>query len=128
VIVYLFLPIIILEDVSLGRATARAKEIHARNLVPIALGEIGVTLVNRIIGFVAVALAVVGVGALAFTLGAVVLIPALIAAGLWLALAMAYTNFVRTAYYTCLYLWAVERAEAAELAAVPLPLAAAMAT
>ncbi len=55
------------------------------------------------------------------------LIPAIVIGGLWLALVMAYTNFVRTAYYTCLYLWAVERAAAAEMAAVPRPLAAAMA-
>jgi len=34
---------------------------------------------------------------------------------------------VRTAYYTCLYLWAVERDAAADDAAVPQPLAAAMA-
>jgi len=126
VFVYLLLPIIILEDVSFGRAAARAKDIHARNLVPIVTGEIGVILVNRIIGFVAMALALVGVGVLVFVVGALALIPALIVAGLWLAVVMAYVNFVRTAYYTCLYLWAVERAEAEDLAAIPLPLATAL--
>ncbi len=127
VLVYLFLPIIILEDVSLRRAVARAKEIHARNLVPIAIGEIGVILVNRIIGFVAIIAAAVPLVYLVAAVSPAFLIPAIVIGGLWLALVMAYTNFVRTAYYTCLYLWAVERAAAAEMAAVPRPLAAAMA-
>ena len=127
VVVYLVLPIIMLEDAPFFKAFGRAKEIHTRNLVPIAVGEIGVVVVNRIIGFVAVLVAVVGVVGLSVLGGTIALIPALVLAALWLAVVMAYTNFVRTAYYTCLYLWAVERAAAAEDAAVPRPLAAAMA-
>jgi len=127
VAVYLFLPIIILEDLSLKRAIGRAKEIHTRNLVPIAIGEIGVLLVNRVIGFVAVLLAAVTVIYLGVVVSSALLIPSLVLAGLGLSLVMAYTNFVRTAYYTCLYLWAVERAVGEEAAAVPAPLAAALA-
>ncbi len=127
VVVYLILPIIMLEDAPFFKAFGRAKEIHTRNLVPIAIGEIGVIIVNRIIGFVAILLAIVGVVGLSVVGGTLALIPALIVAGIWIAVVMAYTNFVRTAYYTCLYLWAVERAAAAEDAAVPQPLAAAMA-
>jgi len=126
VVVYLILPIIMLEDAPFFKAFGRAKEIHTSNLVPIAIGEIGVILVNRIIGFVAILLAVVGVVGLS-VFGPLALIPALILAGVWIAFVIAYTSFVRTAYYTCLYLWAVERAAAAEDAAVPQPLAAAMA-
>jgi hypothetical protein len=127
VMVYLFLPIIILEDVSLGGAAARAKDIHARNLVPIAIGEIGVILVNRIIGFAAILLAVVPAIYIGVVLSPALLIPVIIVVVLWLAFVMAYTSFIRTAYYTCLYLWAVERAAVADMAAVPKPLAAAMA-
>jgi hypothetical protein len=127
VVVYLLLPIIMLEDAPFFKAFGRAKEIHSSNLVPIAIGEIGVLLVNRIIGFVAILLAIAGVVGLSVVGGTIALIPALIVAGIWIALVMAYTNFVRTAYYTCLYLWAVERAAAADDAAVPKPLAAAMA-
>ena len=127
VAVYLFLPIIILEDLSLKRAIGRAKEIHTRNLVPIAIGEIGVLLVNRVIGFAAVLIAAVTVVYLGVVVNSALLIPSLVLAGLGLSLVMAYTNFVRTAYYTCLYLWAVERAVGEEAAAVPTPLAAALA-
>lgn len=127
VIVYLLLPIIMLEDVSFGKAISRGKEIHSHNLVPIAVGEIGVIIVNRVIGFIAMFLAIAAVTLAYFGIGPTMLIPALILVGFWIALVMAYTNFVRTAYYTCLYLWAVERAAAAEGAAVPQPLAAAMA-
>ena len=127
VVVYLILPIIILEDAPFLKAFGRAKEIHTRNLVPIAIGEIGIIIVNRIIGFVAILLAIVGVVGLSVVGGTVALMPALILAGIWIAVVMAYTNFVRTAYYTCLYLWAVERAVSQEAAAVPAPLAAALA-
>jgi len=126
VAIFLFLPIIILEDVGLFRAVARAQEIHARNLIPIAVAEIGVQVVNRIIGFVAMLVAVVVVMGLV-SLNPGLLLPAIIGAGLGMTLVIAYTGFVRTAYYTCLYLWAVERAAAADLAAVPLPLARALA-
>jgi membrane-anchored glycerophosphoryl diester phosphodiesterase (GDPDase) len=126
VAVYLFLPIIILEDVSLPKAVGRAKEIHARNLIPIAMAEVGVLVVNRIVGFVALLPAVAGVGFI-WVSHPELLVPALVTAGAWLILLIAYTGFVRTAYYTCLYLWAVERAEAKELAAAPRPLAVALA-
>jgi hypothetical protein len=126
VAVYLLLPIIILEDVSLVKAVGRAKDIHARNLVPIAVAEIGVLVVNRIIGFLAV-IVLLPIAYLAVVAGgAALLIPMLVVAGIWLALVMAYTSFVRTAYYTCLYLWAVERAVNDERAAVPRPLAVAL--
>jgi len=58
--------------------------------------------------------------------GGAMLIPSLVVAGLFLAVVTAYTNFMRTAYYTCLYLWAVEREAAGEQAAVPRPLATAL--
>jgi hypothetical protein len=126
VAVSLALPIIILEDMPFRRAWGRAKEIYAGNLLPIAIGEIGVIVVGRVIGFVGAVIAAAGV-LWAFTVGrGAILIPSLIAGGLFLAVVMAYTNFMRTAYYTCLYLWAVERAAAGEQAAVPKPIAAAL--
>jgi hypothetical protein len=126
VAVSLALPIIILEDMPFRRAWGRAKEICAGNLLPIAIGEIGVIVVGRIIGFVAVVVAGTGVVWVYMVSGRAILIPSLIAAGLFLAVVMAYANFMRTAYYTCLYLWAVEREAAGEQAAVPKPIAAAL--
>jgi hypothetical protein len=120
--VYLLLPIIILEDVSLARAFTRGKEIHARNLVPIVMAEVGVQVVGHIVGLVGLGLAA-GAVYLSASASQALLAPALIGAGLWLALVMAYTGFLRTAYYTCLYLWATERETAAEAATMPRPLA-----
>jgi hypothetical protein len=126
VAVSLALPIIILEDMPFSRAWGRAKEIYASNLVPIAIGEIGVVVVSRVISFVGVLVAAAGVLWVFMVGGPKLLIPSLVVVGLFLAVVMAYTSFMRTAYYTCLYLWAVERAAARELAAVPRPLAAAL--
>jgi len=126
VAVSLALPIIILEDMPFRRAWGRAKEIYAGNLVPIAIGEIGVIIVSRVISFLAVLIAAAGVFWVYTMSGRAALIPSLVVAGLFLAVVMAYTNFMRTAYYTCLYLWAVEREAAGEQAAVPKPIAAAL--
>ena len=125
---FLLLPIIILEDVPLKRAGQRARVLHTRQLLPIAVGEIAVTVVMRIVSVVAIVVAVFGSIAAFRYLGPSAGLLAVAGAAMFLAFVMAFTHYVRTAYYTCLYLWAVAREEVGEEAAVPAPLAAALAT
>ncbi len=127
VVACLLLPIIMLEDVSLGKAMERAREIHAGNLIPIALAEIGVAVAGAIIGMPFLLLAY-GAVHYAQTSAPSLMTPAIVGVCIGLVLVVTFTSFVRTAYYTCLYLWAVERAEARVGAAIPRPLAVALAS
>jgi membrane-anchored glycerophosphoryl diester phosphodiesterase (GDPDase) len=128
---YLLVPIIIIEDCSLREATARAKDLHQRNLVPILVGEVGVSLATGLIGFVGMMVAfglaymALQVGGGGASLPALVLAVAI--AGLAWGAVMAWTLFIRTAYYTCLFLWAAETETAGAGARVPAPLARALA-
>jgi len=123
---YLIIPAIVLEDISLRQAANRAREIHRRNLLGIAVGEVGIILLTNVLGFIGfVCAALLGYGV--FTLGAGAIIPALVIAGFFLSLVSAFTMYVRTAYYTCLYLWAAATEQQGELAAAPAPLAASLA-
>jgi len=122
---FLLLPIIILEDRGLRRALGRARDIHRRGLIGIAVGEIGVGLVAGVLGFVGFLIALfVGFGVFRAGLG---IIAAIVVAGLLVGIVFAFTQFVRTAYYTCLYEWAAAREELGEAAPVPAPLAPALA-
>ena len=64
----------------------------------------------------------------AFTLvgGTAALVIAILVGGTIFALMAALQVFVRMAYYTCLYLWAVEVETVGREAPAPAPLAAAM--
>jgi len=124
---FLLLPIIILEDVPLKRAAQRARVLHTRQFLPIAVGEVAVSMVMGVITMVAVMAAVFGSIAIFRSLGVEAGILAVAGAAMFLAFVMAFTHYVRTAYYTCLYLWAVAREEVGEQAAVPAPLAEALA-
>lgn len=126
VLTYLILPAIILEDISLRDAVARARDLHRRNLLGIAVGEVGVIVLTNILGFIGIIFAaLLGYGV--FTLGGSAVIPALIVGGLFVSLVIAFTMYVRAAYYTCLYLWAVANERQGELVAAPAPLAASLA-
>lgn len=120
---YLIVPAIVLEDISLKQAANRARDLHQRNLLGIAVGEVGVVVLTRILGLVGVILAA-GLGYLVYAASAGALIPALVVGGLLLSVVMAFTTYVRTAYYTCLYLWAVATEQAGQPTAAPVPLAA----
>ena len=119
---YLILPAIILEDLPLRAAANRARDLHRRNLVGIAVGEVGVIVLSNIIGSVGAVCA----GALGFviytTLGAA-LIPAVVIAGLFLSVVISFSIYLRATYYTCLFLWAVATEKAGERTAAPAPLA-----
>jgi len=124
---FLLLPAIIIEDISLRQAISRATDLHRRNLVPILVGEIAVSLVTGVITFIGIVVAVI-VGFLIYqaTAGAA-LYAAIAVAGIMFAMVLAFAMYVRTSYYTCLYIWAAETEAVGEKAMAPAPLAEAMA-
>lgn len=123
---YLILPAIILEDLSLRAAANRARELHRRNLLGIAVGEVGVIVLANVLTLVGLICgAILGFGIFRLTAGG--MIPALVVAGLFFSLVLAVATYVRIAYYTCLYLWAVATEEQGEPVAAPAPLAASLA-
>jgi len=123
---YLIVPIIILEDIAFFKSLDRAKNLHWGNFVPIAVGEVAVSVVNGIIMTIII-FALVGIGVYFQTTGQQALLMVLIAVGAIIFIAsVCFTEFVRTAYYTCLYLWAAERERVGEQARIPAPLAAAL--
>ena len=127
VVTYLLVPIIILENKSLKDSITRGKALHSGNFVPIAVGEIGVIIVNRIILSIIAVLIIIPGFFFYFTAQQALLILTIVGGAFLFVAAICFTEFVRTSYYTCLYLWAAEREQAGESARVPAPLAAAMA-
>lgn len=124
---YLIVPVIILEDVAFSQSLGRARDLHWRNFVPIAVGEVAVSVVNGILLILlAVATAAAAVSARVNGQQALMIASLVIGGTIFIA-AICFTEFVRTAYYTCLYLWAAEREKVGEQARVPAPLAAALA-
>ena len=122
---FLILPAIIIEDRPARDAIERARQLHSANLLPIAVGEIGVSLVARILGMVTL-VAAVGLGYLLWTATHGLMWPIAVG-GLLLAFVSTFNAFVRTAYYTCLFLWAVEVERVGAAAPAPAPLARALA-
>ena len=127
VVSFLLLPIIIIEDCSVGAALRRAKQIHRDNLLLIGIGAVGVRFALNLVSLVGFVL-IFAVVYLAFTVlsGTAALVLAILGGGTLLALTAALQVFVRMAYYTCLYLWAVEVERVGGEARAPAPLAAAM--
>ena len=124
---YLILPAIILEDLSLRAAANRARDLHQRNLLGIAVGEVGVVVLTRIISFVGVICAGLIVFAMFSAAGPAGLILGIVIGGALLSLVIAFATYVRAAYYTCLFLWAVATEKQGERVAAPAPLAATLA-
>lgn len=123
----LLLPAIIIEDAGFGQAMRRVRAIHKDNLLLIGVGEVGVRAVINLIGF-AWMLLTFGVVYLSFTAfsGTTALVLAVTLGGTLLALFSAFSTYLRMAYYTCLYLWAVEVEAQGQDAPAPLPLAIAL--
>jgi len=120
-ITYLLLPIMILEDIPFMRAADRARALHRHNLLQIVVGELGLMLTARVISFT---VTIIGIGA---AVGMFFLAPVLLPLGIGIALllfvlASAFTAYVRTAFYTCLYLWAVAMETVSEDVPAPAPL------
>jgi hypothetical protein len=93
----------------------------------IGVGEVGVRAVTNLIGFLVVLLIVgvvyVSIETIGGTAGVIV---AITVGGTILSLFAAFANYVRMAYYTCLYLWAKDVQANGAAAPAPLPLARAI--
>jgi hypothetical protein len=126
-VAFLLLPAIIIEDAGFGQAMKRVRELHKGNFLLIGIGEIGVRLVTGIIGFVWILLIVLIVW-LSFTMlsSTAALIVSFTVGGTMLALYVAFSNYLRMAYYTCLYMWAADVEKLGQSAPAPLPLAIAL--
>jgi uncharacterized protein DUF6159 len=141
---YFILPIMVIEDLSLFPAARRATEIVRKNLLLVAVTEIGVTGVVGLVGFVLVVIAIaIGVGifvafsSLSSALGDATVIvgagAAVLVAGILIALVSAFSSYVTTAYHTCMFLWArdaeraVEAGQSLESVRAPAPVAAVLA-
>jgi hypothetical protein len=131
----------VIEDLNLGQAVKRATEIIRKNLLLVAVTEIGVSgvvgLIGGLLGFVAVVLGVgifVAFAAMSSEANIVPLVIggllAALVAGTLLAVISAFSSYVTTAYHTCMFLWArdAERAVAEGRSATsvraPAPVAA----
>jgi len=127
VLSFLLLPVIMIEDTTLGNALARVRDIHRRNLLPIAVGEVGLRIVNALMGTIFVFL-LFGLGAVLFPYGIVGIAFFVVITVVGIAVLNLINAFARATYYTCLYLWAVEleHAPVPSRALVPAPLAAAL--
>ena len=124
---FLLLPAIIIEDASFGQAMRRCRDLHKGNLLLIGVGEVGIRAVTMLIGFVAM-IVIVGVIYMAATVlsGVAAQVVALLVGGTLFALFAAFNIYLRMAYYTCLYLWAVEVEKAGAGARAPGPLGEAL--
>jgi len=131
---HLILPAIVIEGTSFIGGLKRADRIAQGNLLTIGVGEVGVDVICRIGTGAVYAAGMAGIGAGWYT-GTGVSSPLAIGLALAWALAVvlvtAASIYIRSAFYTCLYVWAVD-AEAVHVneredVAAPAPLAAALA-
>jgi len=118
---YLLLPIIILEDISFIDATSRGTRLHGRNLIQIVVGELGLMLTTRVMSFIMAVIAI-GIGVGVYSLSPALSVIGIAIAAVLLIATMAFMAYVRTAFYTCLYLWAVAMETAGERVPAPAPL------
>jgi len=127
VLTFLMLPAIIIEDIGIRDALSRVRALHKGNLLLVGVGEVGVRAISNLLGFV-VTLAIVGVVYVSLEVvgGTAGTVMAIGLGGTMLALFTAFSIFVRMAYYTSLYLWAVKVEKEGADAPAPLPLARAL--
>jgi hypothetical protein len=124
---FLLLPAIIIENAGFGEAMKRVRALHKGNMLVIGLGEVGVRGVTGLIGF-SWFLLIFGFIYLDVTIlhGAAAAIVGVSVAGAMFAIYAAFSTYLRMAYYTCLYLWAVDVELKGADAPAPLPLAIAL--
>ena len=111
----------------MGDALRRVRSLHKNNLMLIGVGEVGIRLVTSLMGFVVMML-LFGIGYITFESigGTVGLILGILTIGTVLSLFIAFSTYLRMAYYTCLYLWASDVERNGPRAKAPLPLARAL--
>lgn len=123
----LLLPAIIIEDAGLSNAMKRVRALHKGNMLMVGIGELGVRAITNLIGLVWFLLTFGVVWLAVSSLGrTAALVVGLGAGGTMIALYSAFSTYLRMAYYTCLYLWAVDVEEKGKSAPAPLPLAIAL--
>ena len=130
---HLILPAIVIEGCTFMAALKRADKIASGNLLTIGFGEVGIDKAGDFIMFLIGALGVAGFG-YAYAAGMLISMPCLAAGFVWVCLVCITTAafmYIRSAFYTCLYVWAIEAATVSEMerrkVAPPAPLAAALA-
>ena len=135
---HLILPAIVIEGTSFWGALKRADKIAQGNLLTIGVGEVGVDAICRMVSWMVYMVGMAGFGGawylqsqqMAAISGPVIIISGLAWASL-VVLVTAMSLYIRAAFYTCLYVWAIEAesVEETERAHVhaPAPLAAALA-
>ena len=137
---FFVLPAMILEDLNLAGALKRATLMIKNNLLLVAVTEIGVSGVVDLIGGLVIVLAVALGGGIFYLAGTLTswsltgLIAgggtAVLIAGFVIAVVTALSSYAKTAYHTCLFLWARQVEEARARGAIdssvaaPAPLAA----
>ncbi len=131
---HLILPAIVIEGTSFWGALKRSDRIGQGNLITIGVGEIGIDTINRV-----VLLLVAGGGIAGFSYAYVshmsLASPLVLLGGaIWgstVIVVTAMSIYIRAAFFTCLYVWAIEAEALTEAErlnyAMPAPLAAAMA-
>lgn len=131
---HMILPAIVIEGTSFWGALKRADRIAQGNLLTIGVGEVGVDVICRVVSALVYFGGVAGFG-IAYFAQLSLTSPLMIMTGLvWASTVLVVTAmsiYIRSAFYTCLYVWAitaeeVEEAMRAEVAP-PAPLAAALA-
>ncbi len=124
---FLLLPCIIIEDAGFKQAMGRVRDLHKGHLMLIGVGDVGVRAITFIIGLIWFALifAIVFASFSAFSTTTALVIAFVVGGGMFAAY-VAFSTFLRMAYYTCLYLYAVEVEKQGVTAPAPLPLAIAL--
>ena len=118
---FLLLPIIIIEDVSFADAAKRATQLHGGSLVQLVVGEVGLTILEKVGIFLLVFIGILPAVVLYFMTSPLLYLGigwALVVIILMTALLM----YVRTAFYTCLYLWAAAAETVGDTVPAPAPL------
>lgn len=127
---FFILPAIVIEDLTMGAAVKRAAYIIKNNLLQIGVGYVGLGLIGGLLSL-AFVLVGFGLGAVIFMLLSplnplVALVLALVAIVIMLGIASALYSYLRIAYYTCLFSWAVATERHGEFAVPPAPLRVAL--
>ena len=124
---FLLLPTIIIEDAGFKQAMGRVRDLHKGHLLLVGIGDVGVRLITFLIGLVWFALIFAIVFFSFSTFGSTTaLVISFGVGGTMFAVFVAFSTFLRMAYYTCLYLYAAEVEKHGPAAAAPLPLAIAL--
>jgi hypothetical protein len=135
---HLILPSIVIEGTSFVGAMKRADRIASGNLLTIGVGEVGVDGICRCVSWLVYAAGAASAGSIVYLAmyHHITIAPPVILAGvvLWGIVAIVITSFsiyIRAAFYTCLYVWAIEAESVAaterQHVRAPAPLAHALA-